>query len=70
MAEESPHTLLDHPANLHDHAPRSHMLPRHIWHAAVSILKQPLKTYHKRLTVETALSLLFSSYVSSPCFLT
>ena len=59
MAEESPHTLLDHPANLHNHAPRSHMLPRHIWHASVSILEQRPETYHRRLTVETARSLLF-----------
>ena len=63
MAEESPHTLLDHPAYLHDHAPWSHMLPCHVWHAAVSILEQRLETYHKRLTVKTAPSLLFLSYV-------
>ena len=59
MAEESPHTLLDHPAYPHDHAPRSHMLPRHVWHATVSLLEQRLETYHQRLTVETARSLLF-----------
>ena len=54
MAEESPHIFLGHPAYLHDHAPRRHMLSRHVcWHATVSEIRsrQVLKIIYKRLTV-------------------
>ena len=34
------------------------MLPRHIWHPAVSILKQQLKPHHKKLTTENSTQLI------------